>query len=96
MSSRTPARGTTPTPTATAAPPRRARHGLAIAAAVIALVSVAALLAVLLTTMVGARPWAGLVGIAMIGMPLAFLAAVGLVIDAIRGRRSTAGRRGRP
>ncbi|OMH31523.1 hypothetical protein BGP79_11170 [Tersicoccus sp. Bi-70] len=81
---------------ATDAPPRRNRPAVAVLAAVVALVSVAALLAVLLLTMTGAHPWTGLSWITMIGLPLAFLLGVALMVDAVRSRRTTAGRRGRP
>ncbi|OMH24562.1 hypothetical protein BKD30_08280 [Tersicoccus phoenicis] len=91
-----------PSTATTPAPPRPARHAVAISAAVVALVSVAALLTLLFTTMAGAQPWAGLTWITMIGLPIAFLLGVALVVDAVAGRRSTAargstaGRRDRP
>lgn len=89
------------TATTTPAPPRRTpfrrgRHAVAVTAAAVALVSVAALLTLLLTTMAGAHPWTGLTWITMIGLPIAFLLGVVLVVDAIRARRTAAGRRGRP
>ncbi|MEH0110477.1 hypothetical protein V6N00_12260 [Tersicoccus sp. MR15.9] len=96
MSSRPSARGTTPSVATTDAPPRPARQAVAIVAAVVALVSVASLLAVLLLTMADAHPWTGLSWIAMLGLPAAVVLGVVLMVDAVRSRRITAGRRGRP